>query len=185
MVPTRSQDGRRGHARRPFLALFLALFAGCDGERAAVVPEPVQPDPLGNPAYRRAAGVVLLAAEVRLPFHGDPCEPPEGYMVEIVRECLHLHGWELEHVAVTRERGGWPGALDGTFDGVLGLTREEGPGLIFPAGDLAVDPVALVVLNDSPWQWDGPGQPGGPGRGSSRGQPSHTRTGCLALRVPA
>jgi len=131
----------------------LAAMA-CEPTVASLPPIPAEPQPQWAPAARRAAGLVLLAAPERMPFHGTACETPEGYMVDLARECLALRGLTVEYLNVTRERA-LAGTLDGTFDGALGLVPAEAPGLVFPGLELARDPLALVILDRPGWNWAG------------------------------
>lgn len=155
-----------GNPLRVLLAALLCGLPGCDrqdslsgapdpGRRSPVQPDPVTADPLGQPEWRASQGVVLLAAEVRLPFHGSDCEPPEGWMVEVARECLALRGLRLEYLNVTRDRA-LDGTLAGVFDGALGVFPEEEARLVFPRSELARDPVAFVVGDTTRWTWTGP-----------------------------
>lgn len=143
---------RRFH--RPWRLLPLLALMACEPTVASLPPNPAEAESRWLPAARRAAGMVLLAAPERMPFHGTACETPEGYMVDLARECLALRGLTVEYVNVTRERA-LAGTFDGTFDGALGLVPAEAQGLVFPGLELARDPLALVLLDRPGVDWAG------------------------------
>ncbi len=83
-----------------------------------------------------AADRIELRSNEWCPFVCDPAGGHPGYMVEIAREALALHGHEVNFELLT-----WQRALDygesGRIDGVVGTDEYEAPDFVFG------DPIAI------------------------------------------
>lgn len=100
-------------------------------------------------ALSAAASLPSMAAEVKLradswcPYNCEPGNRP-GYLIEIVRAALEPAGHKVDYALMP-----WTEVLDaaaaGTVTGAVGATRDEAPGLVYPAASLGMSRPTLVI----------------------------------------
>ncbi|MEN8188679.1 MAG: transporter substrate-binding domain-containing protein [Thermodesulfobacteriota bacterium] len=82
------------------------------------------------------AETILLAADAWPPFNAVPGDEHQGYMVDIAKEIFEKEGHTVKYVILP-----WKRALTevekGTVHGVIGASKGDGQGLVFPRQELA------------------------------------------------
>jgi polar amino acid transport system substrate-binding protein len=100
----------------------------------------------------RAAETIRLVADPWCPYNCEPDSERPGFMVEIAQRVFEEAGYEVEY-----HQRPWVRALQdtlqGEYHGVIGATRIEAPGFVFP--DLALGQMANAfwTLSDADWQY--------------------------------
>ena len=100
-------------------------------------------------AFSAVASLPSMAAEVKLradswcPYNCEPGNRP-GYLIEIVRAALEPAGHKVDYALMP-----WTEVLDavaaGAVTGAVGATRDEAPGLVYPAASLGMSRPTLVI----------------------------------------
>lgn len=98
---------------------------------------------------------ITLAADPWCPYNCSADSKNAGFMVDIARKILAKHGVTVRYLEVPWVRA-LKGAKAGDYDGVIGASRMEAKGFVFP--DLPQGQMQNVfwVLKGSPWHYQGP-----------------------------
>lgn len=76
------------------------------------------------------ADVIELRADEWCPYNCEPGSDRPGYLIELAREALAMHGHELRY-----ETMNWPRSIqfarEGRVNGIVGAVRDEAPDFLF------------------------------------------------------
>lgn len=100
------------------------------------------------------AGVITLVADEWPPFNHLPDALGEGYMVDIAREIFEREGYEIRYVSLPWKRA-IVEAEAGNYTGIVGVTKRDEDGFIFPEEELALDRASYWVRRESAWNYKG------------------------------
>lgn len=96
------------------------------------------------------AETITLVADEWAPYNMTPGSPREGYIVDIARKAFEAKGHTLMYRVVP-----WKRALEetraGKFNGVIGASRTDATGFIFPEEELAVNRLTFMTAATSRW----------------------------------
>ncbi len=97
---------------------------------------------------------IRIRADEWLPYNGPSNQKPPGYMIEMATAIAKTAGHTIDYRHVP-----WDDALEGvrigSFDCVVGATRNDAPDFSFPAQSWGLSSVAFYVLAESKWKYDG------------------------------
>ncbi len=97
---------------------------------------------------------IVLAADYWCPYNCLPGDDYEGFLVELAKNVFAIYDIEVEYVMMP-----WFQALDsvknGHIDGIIGITKEEGEGLLFPTLPQIKSEASLFVRSNDDWIFDG------------------------------
>lgn len=97
---------------------------------------------------------LILVADAWPPYNNEADDAREGFMVDIAREILEPAGYRVEYRIVPWKRA-LDGGADGTYDGVVAPSPNEGPTLVFPKYHLGVSRTCYFVKKGNPWRYTG------------------------------
>lgn len=97
---------------------------------------------------------ITLAADYWCPYNCEPGTQAPGFMVEIAQRALAVHGVEVEYRVMP-----WLRALHavqkGALDGVIGASKIEAPGFVFPTLPQGQMRNGFWVARPSAWTYAG------------------------------
>ena len=107
---------------------------------------------LAGPA---AARDIVLLADAWCPYNCDPASDHPGYGVEIMRQALLPAGLTVVYRTVN-----WTRSVEevrvGHADAVIGMTKDEVRGFVFPEEPIGESALGFVVRSDSGFHYAGP-----------------------------
>ncbi|WP_426417128.1 substrate-binding periplasmic protein [Aestuariirhabdus sp. LZHN29] len=97
---------------------------------------------------------ITFVADEWAPFNGVPNSEMEGYMVDVARAVFEPQGYKVIYrnlpwtraVAETRE---------GHYNAVIGASRSDAQGFVFPEEELNRNRLSFYVKKDSDWKFTG------------------------------
>jgi len=98
------------------------------------------------------AETITLAADQWPPFNGVPNSESEGYMVDVVREIFEKKGISVIYINVPWKRA-VIGARRGTYTGIIGASKIDAEGFVFPKEELARNILAFYVKKGNLWRF--------------------------------
>ena len=105
-----------------------------------------------TPAHGRE---IVLLADQWCPYNCDPSSDHPGYGVEILREVLQASGSTLVYRTMN-----WTRSVEevrvGHADAVIGMTRDEVRGFVFPQEPVGMSALGFIVRSDSDFHYTGP-----------------------------
>ncbi|MGE4194553.1 MAG: substrate-binding periplasmic protein [Pseudodesulfovibrio sp.] len=107
-----------------------------------------------SPAPCAAQERLLVVADRRMPYNGEPGDPREGYAVEILRAVFERKGYEVEYALLPWKRA-VQDVRTGSADILIGAVREEMPDLIYPTQSLGRADLCFYST-DKDWRFTGP-----------------------------
>lgn len=100
------------------------------------------------------AETITVAADEWCPYNCAPDAEKPGYIVEIAKEIFEKNGHSLSYKIMP-----WEKAIDfankGYVYAIIGATRREAPGLIFPSIPQGISISHFYVKNENNWHYDG------------------------------
>lgn len=106
------------------------------------------------PAGALAGGRLVFVADEWPPFNTTPLGQKQGFMVDMAREILAEHGYELEYRVMP-----WTRAVQetrkGQYHAAIGASRTDAPDFVFPSEPFALTTMAFFVRQDNPWRFVG------------------------------
>jgi len=97
---------------------------------------------------------IRIRADEWLPYNGPSNQKPPGYMIEMATAIAKTAGHTIDYRHIP-----WDDALEGvrigSFDCVVGATRNDAPDFSFPAQSWGLSSAAFYVLSESKWKYDG------------------------------
>jgi polar amino acid transport system substrate-binding protein len=98
------------------------------------------------------AETITMVADEWPPFNAAANSREEGYMVDIAREVFEEKGIEVEYMTMP-----WKRALaetrKGTYTAVIGASKTDAAGFVFPKEELACNKLAFYVKKGNPWKF--------------------------------
>lgn len=98
------------------------------------------------------ATTVRIAADAWYPFNGDPNSDHQGYMVDVAKRVLEAKGFKIEYRIMP-----WARAIAemkaGRINGVIGATKDEVEGAVFPEESLGMSANVFFVTAESNWEF--------------------------------
>jgi len=105
-----------------------------------------------SPFSASEAEEITLVADQWPPFNCDAAEEEQGYMIDIAREIFSKHG-----ITVIYKNISWNRAVSetkkGDFNGIVGASKTDAEGFIFPDEEMARNTMAFYVNNKSDWTY--------------------------------
>lgn len=98
------------------------------------------------------AQVITLAADEWAPFNMVPGSKYEGYMVDVAREVFEPLGYRVQYQVVSWNRA-VAEARKGVFTGIIGASKTDGEGFIFPQEELGESRLSFFVKKGHPWKF--------------------------------
>ncbi|THB80895.1 MAG: hypothetical protein D3926_04855 [Desulfobacteraceae bacterium] len=104
----------------------------------------------------QAVGETLtLVADEWPPFNGVPNSSQEGYIVDVARAVFEDQGIRVDYQVLP-----WRRAVemtrDGMYNGVIGASKTDAPGFIFPEEELSRNFLSFYVRKGFPWRFTRP-----------------------------
>jgi len=100
------------------------------------------------------AETITIVADEWPPFNGEANSQVEGYMVDIARIIFETKGIKVKYVTMP-----WKRALaetrQGNYTAVIGASKTDAAGLIFPEEELARNKLAFYVKKGNVWRFQG------------------------------
>ncbi len=93
---------------------------------------------------------ITIVADEWPPFNIVPGSEYEGYMVDIARTVFSPKGIEIDYKVIPWKRA-VKGTRDGDYNAVIGASRTDAEGFIFPNEELAQNILSFYVKNGNPW----------------------------------
>lgn len=101
------------------------------------------------------ADVITMRSDLWCPYACDPKSDRPGFMVEIAREVFQKHGHTIDYSLMN-----WARAIAdvraGKFDALLGCSKGDAKGFIFPKVPTGIMSNHYFVLENNPWVYSGP-----------------------------
>lgn len=98
------------------------------------------------------AETITMVADEWPPFNAAANSREEGYMVDIAREVFEEKGIEVQYMTMP-----WKRALaetrKGTYAAVIGASKTDAAGFVFPEEELARTKLAFYVKKGNPWKF--------------------------------
>ena len=95
---------------------------------------------------------ITLVADEWPPFNTIPGSKAEGYLVDIAKTIFQANDYTVVYKTVP-----WKRAIQmtraGKYDGVLGASKTDAEGYIFPAEELARNKLSFYVRKRNPWRF--------------------------------
>ena len=105
-------------------------------------------------SYGVKADVVTIVSDRWFPYNGIPSSPAPGYMIEIARYGLEKAGHTVNYQLMS-----WDRSLQQVKAGqktcLVGTTKSESAGFVFPKLHLAADQVIYIRPKGSSWSYNG------------------------------
>lgn len=103
-----------------------------------------------------AAETLSIRSDVWPPYNDDPKSMKPGYMINVLMEIFMPQGYALDYQQLS-----WTDSLDvvrkGQFSAVIGATKDDAPGFVFPKESFGVSDTAFFVKGGSKWKFAGTG----------------------------
>lgn len=101
------------------------------------------------------AETISIVADEWPPFNGKAGSDNEGYMIDIAREVFKEKGIQVDYKNIP-----WKRALkevrSGSFTSVVGASKSDAEGFIFPGEELTRNYLAFYVLKENDWKYENP-----------------------------
>lgn len=98
------------------------------------------------------AETITMVADEWPPFNATANNKDEGYMVDIARLVFEEKGIEVQYMTMP-----WKRALSetrkGTYSAVIGASKTDAAGFVFPEEELARTKLAFYVKKGNPWKF--------------------------------
>ncbi len=111
--------------------------------------------PLLAAANIAAADTITIASDPWCPYNCAQDAENQGYMIEVLKVILTKAGHQLRY-----ENMPWSRCLDhvqkGKIDAVVGATKGEAEGSVFPDEEFGVAQIVFHVKKGNPWRYNGP-----------------------------
>lgn len=102
-------------------------------------------------AYART---ITLVSDAWPPFNETPGAEREGYMVDVARRVFESAGYSVSYRLLP-----WKRAVEmtrvGVYDGVIGASKTDAEGFVFPNEELARSKLAFYVNKGNRWRYTG------------------------------
>lgn len=98
---------------------------------------------------------IILAADPWPPFNMAIGGEQEGYIVDIARLIFEAAGYKVIYKNVPWQRA-IEGTRSGNYTGVIGASKRDAKGFVFPAEELSRNYLSFYVRKDSRWKFEGP-----------------------------
>lgn len=95
---------------------------------------------------------VTLAADEWCPYNCAPGDEKPGYIVEIARKIFETKGYRIIYRATPWESAVKAGRI-GRYDGVIGATKVDGRGFVFPEEEVGISSNDFFVKAGDPWRF--------------------------------
>lgn len=100
------------------------------------------------------ADKVTIVSDRWFPYNGIPHSPTPGYMIEIARYAFEQGGHELSYQLMSWDRS-LQLVKEGKKDCLVGTTKTEALGFVFPSKHLAADQIVFIRPKGSTWTYTG------------------------------
>ena len=100
------------------------------------------------------AETITIVADEWPPFNAEPNSGAEGYMVDVARAAFEPRGISVVYRTVPWKRA-ITDTRNGVYTGVIGASRTDAEGFVFPAEELARNYLAFYVKRGIPWRFQG------------------------------
>lgn len=100
------------------------------------------------------AETITLAADLWCPYNCEPDAAQPGFMVDVARAVFEPRGHVVQYRVLPWKRA-IREAEKGNISGVIGATRSDAPGLVFPDCDMVDYLATFYVRRGTPWRYTG------------------------------
>jgi len=104
------------------------------------------------PAQEALPKSITVVADEWAPFNMIPGAKPEGYMIDVLREVFEPKGVKVNYEIVPWERA-LQETRRGTYTAVVGASKSDGEGFVFPTEELSINRIAFVTALGSTWNY--------------------------------
>ena len=100
------------------------------------------------------ADTITIRSDSWYPYNGKPGAKPEGYMIEAARAIAKANGHTIDYRLLD-----WDASIaqvtSGNVDCLVGATRDDAPGLVFPKQSWGKSNNVMFVLAENSWTFKG------------------------------
>lgn len=114
------------------------------------------------------AETITIRADSWCPYNCEPESSRPGFMIEIAQEVFSAEGIEVDYELVNWSRA-VKMARFGKITAVVGATRDDAKGFVFPRREQGLATNAFYVRADDDWRYTGPSSLGGRRVGTIQG----------------
>lgn len=100
------------------------------------------------------AETITIVADEWPPFNGRAKSRDEGYMVDIARMIFEDKGIDVKYVTMPWKRA-IAGTRQGVYTAVVGASKRDAAGFVFPEEELARNTLAFYVKKGNSWRFQG------------------------------
>ncbi|MDX2049730.1 MAG: transporter substrate-binding domain-containing protein [Rickettsiaceae bacterium] len=97
---------------------------------------------------------IVLASDYNCPFACIPNTESEGFLVEVAKKILEKKGIKVIFKLMKRTEA-IRAVAEGSVDGILGVSKDEASGVVFPSVSQSFVHTAVFTLADDFWSYDG------------------------------
>lgn len=97
---------------------------------------------------------ITVAGDDWPPYNMIPGRKPEGYMIDVLKAVFEPQGISVDYQLVPWNRA-IADTRAGVYVAVVGASRTDGAGLVFPAEELAINRLGFYTRSTSVWSFNG------------------------------